>query len=186
MEKAKLDKLVTYEGIPPLEKAKIYKSMDPEYIKEISSSRSYYNRFLFEISVIVGDYDTTLRILNLYTKMENIPEFIMLYFAGVAYNKEAINILDSVIDTTYPVRVLLAYVKSLKDNPEVIIHAKYVYDTIELHEKIEGHIRLNFIDTVYEPAYYEFLFQTGYYPYSYFQSLSTTPKLAEWLAITDV
>lgn len=174
-------------SIPLSEKVEIYKSIDPNFIHRVSTDNRIY-RILTEVSAAAGDYDTTLGIFRLNQNAVRV-EFIRAYFHGVAYNKEAIGILESVVNDNFHV-IICGYLSVLEQYPQLIIHAKTVYDALKLsyyytETKMKAFMSLGFFSRV-EIQYYEFLLQTGEYPYSYFKELPMTPGLRKWLDITDI
>lgn len=157
-------------------------------------------------SAIVANNDKD-NFINLVVE-SNMDGFVIKeFYLSLKHNAKAISWLRDIIKVTESISCILNLIYAAEKSPELIIHSKYVFDVFTekgnyTPDEIQRlfYVRdsniLYLIKTsslIYTNSlielYYEILFRSGYFPYSWFVDLyekNGDKDLKEWLAITDV
>lgn len=178
---------VMNSDIKPSIRIEYYKTLDKEIVRDNlrKLSLSLRNEFFF-IVVASGDLDMSQFAID---NLQDPIDLLIPTFRGACYNKSMIYLVDVIYKRNPTPHLLLSkFLWSMDDYPETVILAKNVYDYLNLIIRFDK----NFISNA--PAqirilFYEFLFQSGYYPYSFFIELYKTnpnPELKKWIDITDI
>jgi hypothetical protein len=175
--------------IKPLIRIRFYKTLDKELIRNAMSQMLQSNRReisrvseLLFIIVGAGDRDMLQFAINNAGELNLLPSI----FRGAIYDR---SMLEFVPKISNQYEILAVFITTMKSYPETVILSKDIHDIPGVSDIVSATHEPRFRDRSLLFTYYEFLLQTGYYPYSSFveaYEADPNPELKRWLAITDV
>lgn len=118
-----------------------------------------------------------------YSKLILLLPYI---FRGSIYDR---SMLEFVAKISNQYEIVVINITTMKSYLETVILSKDVHDIPGVSDIVSATHEPRFRDRSLLFTYYEFLLQTGYYPYSSFIEAyeeNPNPYLAKWLAVTDV
>lgn len=141
--------------------------------------------------VMAGDRKTFKRLLKKLKHSSSIDvlfNIVYVYFISAAYNKEVLKWITDGVFASYPSDDIVGvFCDAVDEYPETLKIAREAFDAFRYDSSPEYYsMRIsNHISIDHRLNWYEILFQTGYFPYSYFTDvLPRTPELEQWLLLS--
>lgn len=155
----------------------IYNSLPVGYVTKIDDKLI---RPISSIIVAAGDKETFFYLID---KIIDIDIVLFILFVGAAFNKDSIVWLNDISNNLD--EIIEQFCHAVVSVPEAIVNSKYVHDYLNLNlnssDPLPDWVPWMSTDMF---GFYEFLYQTGYYPYQFFADWYETTHddiLLKWL-----
>lgn len=163
-----------------------------ETIEEFIFMNDDFSAHLTSTIVMAGDERTYRKLLKKmqYATTEDEEKVVQWYFRGAVFKRASLNWINDDIFRIIgynAINILVQFCASMGKYPDVIVIAKDIFDAMRetISPKNFSIWVLDRIGSKERLKCYEFLFQTGYFPYSYFtDKLPRTPELKQWLLLS--